>query len=317
MRTSYLIVLCCAAVFAQNTTTAPASIAGAGYIAPSNVTRAAPGQVISLMVRGLDHRLDTPVTAAGSPLADMLAGISVSFQQGNTTLAVPLLGISQSPCNYPDAYAGLCQSLTIISIQMPFEVFPDCPVCGRPTIPSFLVVSDGGTPKAFMTTSQPADNIHITDACDTTALLGRNDAVACGKIIVHPDGTRVDVNRPAKVGETLVLYAFGLGRTTPLVASGTATADPPPQLPVSGFSLSFDYTPNASPSPVANPFFGSHPVYVGLVSGFVGLYQVNFVVPPPAGAAIFAACGGSVLSNATVTLFTPLSNDGAGICVVP
>ncbi|PYT21537.1 MAG: hypothetical protein DMG58_31945, partial [Acidobacteria bacterium] len=69
---------CCAA---QNTTPATGIIASAGYVAPLNFLKAAPGQVISLMVYGLDGRLDHPVTATGTPLPLTLAGFSGSFQQ--------------------------------------------------------------------------------------------------------------------------------------------------------------------------------------------------------------------------------------------
>jgi uncharacterized protein (TIGR03437 family) len=51
-----------------------------------------------------------------------------------------------------------------------------------------------------------------------------------------------------------------------------------------------------------------------LTSGFVGLYQVNFVVPElPAG--YLWRCG-MVNSNLTVSIGRKTSFDGAGICVV-
>ena len=123
MRMGFLFLLLCANLFAQDTTAATAAIVSAGYSAPSNFMKAAPGQVISLVVYGLDHRLDSPVVASGMPLPATLAGFSVSLQAGSTTLAAPLLGISQAPCVYPNAGAGLCQSLTIISMQAPLEIY--------------------------------------------------------------------------------------------------------------------------------------------------------------------------------------------------
>ena len=325
MRTGYIALLLCGGLFAQNTTTATATIVSAGYTAPSNFTKAAPGQVISLMVDGLDHRLDNPVMAKGTPLPVMLAGFSVSFQQGQTILPVPLLGISQEPCEYPNVAAGLCESVTIISIQVPFEIRPDCRLCEgpAPTIPAFFVVSDAGVAKALIATTLPPDNIHITDACDTTAQLSQSGSAICGKIVTHADGTRVDANHPTRAGEELVMYAFGLGQTNPLVKSGTATPNPPPPLVGSQFGLNFNYTPNAAPSlPVqlGTPWFQftpPSPAYVGLSPGFVGLYQTNFIVPLAPVIAPLAACGGSILSNLTVTLYTTNSSDGASICVEP
>lgn len=323
MRTGYVLLLLCGGLFAQNTTTATATIVSAGYTAPPNFTRAAPGQVISLVVYGLDPRLDHPATATGTPLPASLAGFSVSLQQGGTTLPVPLLGISQQACAYPNAGAGLCESVTVISIQVPFEIQPDCRLCSSPPIPAFFAVADAGIPKTVTATALPPDNIHVTDGCDTTAQLSQGGPATCGKIVAHADGTRVDVNHPANVGEEVVMYAFGLGQTNPLVKSGTATPSPPPQFPATQFGLNFDYTPNAAPSLPAlldNPFFQytpPSPVYVALVPGFVGLYQANFIVPPAPAVRPYVACSGSIASNLTVTLFTTNSFDGAGICVQP
>jgi hypothetical protein len=51
------------------------------------------------------------------------------------------------------------------------------------------------------------------------------------------------------------------------------------------------------------------------VQGYIGLYQINFVVPqPPAG---IEACSGAVYSNLTVSVGGLFSFDGAGICVTP
>jgi len=322
MRAGCFLLFACGTLIAQNTTTTTATIVGAGYATPQNFIKAAPGQVISLMVYGLDPRLDQPVTATGTPLPFTLAGFSVSFKEGNITVPVPLLGISQQPCaDLYDVTAGLCQWLTVISMEVPFELQPDCRGCLRPPIPHFFVVADAGVAKTMIAALLPPDNIHITDGCDTTAPLSQT--ATCGKIVAHADGTRVDANHPAKVGEELVMYAFGLGRTDPLVTSGTATPNPPPQLPASQFGLNFDSTTNAAPSLpalLASPWFDYTPlppVYVGLVPGFVGLYQANFTVPPAPAVKPYIACGGSIASNLTVTLFTTNSFDGAGICVKP
>jgi uncharacterized protein (TIGR03437 family) len=57
------------------------------------------------------------------------------------------------------------------------------------------------------------------------------------------------------------------------------------------------------------------PLYSGLVPGYVGLYQINFIVPqPPAG---ILSCSGTVQSNLTVSVGGQTSFEGAGICVTP
>jgi uncharacterized protein (TIGR03437 family) len=321
MRTGYIVLLLCGVLFAQNPKSVSGTITSAGYIAPFNILKTAPGQVVSLVVHGLDRILDQPVTATGTPLPLTLAGLSVSFYGDVDTLPAPLLGISQEDCAYPNAGAGLCDLITLISIQMPFEIQPDCVTCERPPSTNFFVVASAGVPKAIAATVVLRDNIHITNNCDTTVNFSQLGHFNCGQIVAHSDGTRVDFYHRAKVGEELVMYAFGLGQTNPLVKSGTVTPSPAPQLPTSQFGLNFNYTPNAAPS-VPNlpgtPWFDytpPSPVYVALVSGFVGLYQVNFVVPPAPAVTPYVPCSGSVNWNLMVTLFTANSFDGAGICV--
>lgn len=321
-----LCSLLCGSLFAQSTPTATAAIVSAGYSFLPGVLSAAPGQVLSLLVYGLEYRLQNRVVATSTPLPATLAGFSVTLQQGTfestvNTFAVPLLGVQQSPCLNSLA-PGLCPALTVLSVQIPFEVVPDCPICLRPfDPPASLTVSENGVPKSSVPLRLPPHNIHVVDACDTTALLSLppNEGALCGKVVVHEDGSRVTASHPAKVGEQLVMYAFGLGRTEPLVKTGERTLPPAPFFPEGVFRLHFDFTPNAPPSFPFSRIFGLSsptPVYAGLVAGFVGLYQVNFVVPPPPSAAPFVACDFfDIQSNLTVMLAGVLSFDGAGICV--
>jgi uncharacterized protein (TIGR03437 family) len=55
------------------------------------------------------------------------------------------------------------------------------------------------------------------------------------------------------------------------------------------------------------------PIYAGLAPGYVGLYQINFTVPPPPVGT--PPCSGAVQSNLTVSVGGLASFDGAGICV--
>jgi uncharacterized protein (TIGR03437 family) len=99
-------------------------------------------------------------------------------------------------------------------------------------------------------------------------------------IVVNPDGsfpipvTPGLASRPARAGEALVIYAIGLGPTTPATASGAgAPLDPlarvePPFQVVFGAGFGGGVATDA--------------LFVGLTPGFVGLYQVNAIVPPEA-----------------------------------
>lgn len=78
---------------------------------------------------------------------------------------------------------------------------------------------------------------------------------------------------PAQPGDALTIYAIGLGRTSPAVATGAAA---PPLEPLARvdptavvtFNGGFSGTPT-----MTTPFFA------GLTPGFVGLYQINVVIP--------------------------------------
>jgi uncharacterized protein (TIGR03437 family) len=99
--------------------------------------------------------------------------------------------------------------------------------------------------------------------------------------------------RPARVGEALVFYALGLGATTPVAADGRA-APSDPLARVSAYRVFFG-SGNLPGTGVA-----VEPLFVGLSPGFVGLYQINVVVPDaaPRGDAVAVSLGsGAAQSN--------------------
>jgi uncharacterized protein (TIGR03437 family) len=143
-------------------------------------------------------------------------------------------------------------------------------------------------------------------------------------MVTHGDGTLVSASRPAKIGEELAAWAVGLGPTNPPAITGQPSSK---GVPTAGtFYLDFSYQVNALPK---KPFTGRpdvrppQPLYTGLVPGFVGLYQVNFVVPPePINGTPLCALPGTITpganvvqSNLTVSIGGGFSFDGAGICV--
>lgn len=104
-------------------------------------------------------------------------------------------------------------------------------------------------------------------------------------IAVFPDLTTFVIpatsgipSRPAHAGDTIVLYAIGLGPTTPSVTTGAGA-------PASPLAV-------VNPAPAVcfggglfDPGICTQPQFAGLTPGFVGLYQVNVVIPAgvPAG----------------------------------
>jgi uncharacterized protein (TIGR03437 family) len=148
----------------------------------------------------------------------------------------------------------------------------------------------------------------------------------CPPKIVHADGQQVSPTLPAVAGEELIAYATGLGQTTPPLTVGQPAAQSSPT--IAQFSLDFNFRANAlatAPGVVGAPVV--QPLFTGATKGFVGLYQINFLVPsPPAGTQACQASGVTpdsdspgyaVQSNLTVSVGSNVSFDGAGICVTP
>ncbi len=264
---------------------------------------AAPGQVVTIYVEGLQGK---EAVATATPLPTTLAGVTVFVKQGATQIPAALFSIR--PVLDDSARPPKPTKWTAISLQIPFEALP----------PSFNLGSEifvsGGESLTF---SLVPAKIHV--------LLSAWPDFVSG-LVFHADGKQVSSLNPARPGELLVTYAFGLGRTSPLVKTGEAApADP---LATSQVTLSFDFRPNARPAPISRLIqSGERPLFAGLAPGFVGLYQVNFKVPSELPAGLPSCTDGlsgpigdafvDIRSNLTVTIQGVGSFDGAGICVQP
>jgi len=277
----------------------------------------APGSVITIFVPGVGASLAGPVTAGSVPLPTTLAGISVTLAQNGSpaqSIPVPILAVRpMSTCLTPPAARGgvTCSGYAAITIEVPFEL-------QNHNVPfSRFVVAENGVAGSAIEISPRVDAVHVLTSCD----LNGDFSGLCniGISITHADGTMVDLHHPAKSGEELVMYAFGLGATTPAVVTGQSATSP---ASASGpFRLNFDYRPNA-PASYSNPQSQATPIYAGLSAGYVGLYQLNFIVPPPPAGTpqcnSVPLCLGTpscIASNLTVSVIGAASFDGAGICV--
>ncbi len=149
--------------------------------------------------------------------------------------------------------------------------------CGK-NIPLFVVVpgqinaqvpwecpATGSVPMTVTANGQ-------TSASQTVALAGASPGIftqgASGTgngAILHANNSLVTPASPARGAETVVLYCTGLGPTSPPFATGNAAAGA-----------------NQTVNPVTASIGGQAAtvVYSGMTAGFVGLYQVNVVVPP-------------------------------------
>jgi len=298
------------------------SLVGSGYTLPTPVN-GAPGQLVTLMVQITDRSGVAFTSApAGADLPTTLSGFSVTYFQGDQ-FSTPILNVLPfytvpTPC-YP-----ACAALVALTIQMPIEA-KSCPPSSCENLggatTGLLNISQNGVHGTAIYVQPYSDQVHIVTTCDTfTSGYGATSSptgLPCPSAVTHPDGSPVTAGNPAKAGEEVVAYAVGLGQTNPPLATGKlVTAAAPTQ---TAFGLDFNYRPNAlatRPLPSASP-----PVYAGATPGYVGLYQINFVVPPvppgtlPCVNPVPTQGQNVVYSNLTVSVGGAFSFDGARICV--
>ncbi len=328
------------------------TLVGSGYTNPTTI-RVSPGQIIKVFVSGTEtvlppqSRLQRATTV---PLPKTLAGFSVSIRQGDKAYAAPLLAVEQTPICTDASSSSECFR-TALTVQIPFEITIPQPERAVTPLPGDLVVNDNGTESKRFPISLVMDNLHVLTSCDSnsgTATSGDGSWVDvstfynpyCPSTVTHGDGTLVTASSPAKPGETVVIYAYGLGQTTPAVKTGEPTPTPAPVLgPAMPFfnrslSLVFDFRVNAGPTrpyvnpTVARPIGLPTPEFVGLTPGQVGLYQINVKLPdtfPPVDPCTelsvitgnpAGALSNVALSNLTISM-SGSSFDGAAICVQP
>jgi uncharacterized protein (TIGR03437 family) len=294
------------------------ALVGAGYVNPIPV-RVAPGQVVTFFLTGLQTVLPPPARAERAPTVPLplvLGGISATIRQSGpgTSLPVPLLSVEQlNTCSDPAAMSPECM-LTAVTLQVPFQLKPRNPLIMAPIDligTTEIEFVENGLPGRPFQLSPMMDSIHVLTNCGNA----RTDdfgAFPCQSLVTHADGSLVSLwGQPAKPGEELVLYAYGLGSTTPAAETGAAAPWGALAVPV---RIDLDFRPNAG---ISRPGSGTaatyQPTYVGLAAGSVGLYQVNFQVPQPPSST--PPCGSGVDSNLTVTIQGFQSFDGAKLCV--
>jgi uncharacterized protein (TIGR03437 family) len=294
---------------AQSLPTSPILV-GADFSSPFPIV-VAPGQLLTLFVQP---------PAAYDTTAPM-PSIAAVFWNGSDE-AMPVLKVQQSNtgCIIP-ANLAACPNLLAVTVQVPFDA-PTNPVTGSDIVvlPSGIAVFVSGEKSFYFGARALSSHVHIVTACDALFNAAPIEQTNCAPMITHADGTAVSVFSRAVAGEELVAYATGLGQTNPPLTTGQPATVRSPT--VHAFTLDFNYRPNAL---ATQPFTSATaPLFAGATQGFVGLYQINFIVPaPPAGLQPCAYGGVSpnivngVYSNLTVSVGSFYSFDGAGICVQP
>ncbi len=304
----FTLALC--PLFAAN----DAALFSASYQAPEMV-EVSPGQVVTLFFRGVSPVANGVLRSAQAgavPLPDSLAGLSISILQGpqTTPYRVPLLAVRQQNECEEVSFRPICL-LTAVRLQIPSEL--------TPTVSKLTLTVDGEASRTFLL--RPIrDNAHVLTTCD--AGWDTNPATACNRLIFHANGKLVEESAPAKRGETLVLYAHGLGPTTPRVPAGTAAPAGVALLEgvVRQLRASFAVllnAPGSLPRYVENEVPGAPNAvtFAGVTEGQVGLYQIHVQVP--AGLEVPVACGGPTKSNVILKVATSQGTENVSLCVAP
>lgn len=297
------------------------TVVGAGYTSPAPLY-AAPGQVVTLFVDGIGKSLAQAVRAPDGAWPNSLADISVTLLQ-EAKIPVPILEVRPIPtCPPPFGFQIPCGQITAVTVQIPYELIPLCPLCLRPVGPApELVVTEKGQDGTAIGITPLAEQVHVLTSCD---ILLQPDSpsvnltgLPCPPMVIHGDGALVSAANPAKQGEELAAYAVGLGPTNP--ASREGQPAPAPIHTVQTFLIDYNFRANALP---AKPAAESPvPLFTGLTPKYPGLYQINFVVPPipnqtkPCAGSGIGPGANAVQSNLTVSFGGSFSFDGAGICV--
>jgi hypothetical protein len=324
MKTSLIIAIAGAHCFAFAQSSP--IIAAAGYSAPSPL-QAAPGQVVTMFVRDVPRAVDGQLRSAkgsGLPLPNALGGISVAIVQASGTLHAPIFAVRQeSECEAAGTDEASCL-LTAIQIQIPYDLAADISLSPlkRVTYGPLALVRigvDGRSGRPFALQPLP-DNAHLLTSCD--ASWDTSAGKECQRSVYHADGTVADENAAARPGETVVVYAYGLGTTNANVVAGTAATSAVPVTELLGSprlvaALQKDFVNASSSTP--RTFADSRNlgdvipiVFAGLMPGGVGVYQVNITLPQDLNS---YPCGGDVHSNAVLNLSSLLGTESVALCV--
>ncbi len=197
--------------------------------------------------------------------------------------------------------------LTFITLQIPYEIESfqpgGLPGSGFQFPVTSIVISASGQDSPEFGVETDTDAIHIVMSCDRYQY-------PCRPTVAHSDGSLVTSGAPAQPGETVSVYAWGLGHTDPLVTTGEAPPDTGPRA-TSNVFVGLDFRINARPHQPDTAIGSVIAAY--LAPGQVGLYQIDVQLPDVFPAV--PACSGLIQSNLTINVGGLLSFDGTGICV--
>jgi uncharacterized protein (TIGR03437 family) len=242
------------------------------------------------------NKTPPPTIAAGGTLNNLNPVVGAPLAPGTiaqvygTALATELVSTGEPPLptNFNNTFALVgstaaplyALSSGQVNIQVPNEV------TSNQQIPIILSVNNALTLPQTLSIVPTTPGVLSDDTGPTPPSLQNGANI----IAQHSaDGSLVTKASPAKPGEYLVMYLVGMGATKPAITSGMAT----PVAPLSYATVQPIVTVGSATSNV---------LFAGLTPGFVGLYQIDFQVPPNAssGKLVVTVTQNGVAANPTM-----------------
>lgn len=218
----------------------------------------------------------TPQLAPGGIISIFGSGFATTAQAAESLPLRSWLGLTKVAIEGLDAPLFYV-SPTQINAQLPFEL--------EGKIRAAIKVVFGGA---------PSDSVSLTLSPVAPGIFTlTSDGRGAGAILHTNDLTLVSSAKPATRNEGIAVYATGLGSVSPAVPSGA----PGPRTPLSRTTQEVSATIGGMVAQV---------VFSGLAPDFVGVYQVNVIVPSnaPIGDAVPIAItiGGVTSNNVTIAV---------------
>ena len=278
----------------------------------------APGQITTVFSTAASS-IPELTKATAFPLPQVLGGYSVEFRLGEAgpVWLAPILHVRRySSCPSTKGILVPCATIAGISIQVPWELS-----AGVNFGTALMSIVLDGVRGKFADVLVAGTQVRFANGADAAVL----ERGSLGTLVMHGDGSATTAENPARSGEVLSAYLFGLGIPSGQVVlkSGEPVSE---GAELSGLALRYEFRPTQSPE--VYPLIGGAGAplevrWAGLAPGSVGLYQVNFVIPGvPDGIPECLSGGRGVSSNLTLSLVNePFAGFGSqaatAICVAP
>lgn len=240
------------------------------------------GQVITLYVQatvGPFTPINLKADLVGGRLPRSLGDVTVRFGVSRPEVDGAIFSVETLPLCPSGSSLETCTPVYAITVQVPYELGRLQPLRYGDYFSAWVGIKGVLSGRTLWGLRQASPRF-----------LGECGA-ACLPALFHGDGTVVSERAPAKAGETLIVYAYGLGLTAPEVPTGERAPTAPLAVSI-GATYNFlylDYRPDSrsrqNPPPASQLEFYPHlkavePTFVGLSPGSIGLYQINFQLPP-------------------------------------